>query len=174
MGDTFYIGSRNVEPARVIAFDVPTGKVTAVTDLATGYSVQALAVDASGRYLYAGVLQKDGGPQPNLYRWDLQTPDRAAEAVGRIADRDVRDLAVAPDGTVFAVGGGSSTPPALWQYDPATRLVTSCGIPDPTSTLARAVAATDSTVFFGGGSTLGGGGAAGRATLFAYDRAAET
>ena len=174
LGDTFYIGSRNVEPARLIAFDLPTGKVTARTDLGTGYSVQAMAVDPTGRYLYAGVLQKSGGPQDNLYRWDLSRLDQPAKAIGRIADRDVRDVAVAPDGVLYAVGGGSSTAPALWQYDPATGEVTNCGIPDPTSTLASAVAATATTVFFGGGSTLGGGGSAGRATLFAYDRSART
>ena len=50
--------------------------------------------------------------------------------------------------------------------------MTNLGVPDASSTLARAVAATDSTVFFGGGSTLGGGGTASRASLFAYDRAA--
>lgn len=174
VGDIVYIGSRNILPARIIAFHLPTRKVIARTDLPTGYAIQAMAADPTGRYLYAGVLQKSGGPQANLYRWDLADLDAPAVAIGRMADRDVRDMAVAPDGVLFAVGGGptGAAPPALWQFDPTTSLVTSLGVPDASSTLARAVTATESTVFFGGGSTLGGGGSASRASLFAYDRAA--
>ena len=97
-----------------------------------------------------------------------------ATPIGRIGDRDVRDLSVAPDGRLYAVGGGSATAPALWEYDPATGLIANLGIPDAGATLARAVAATDETVFFGAGSTLGGGGSAGRACLHAYDRASRT
>ncbi|MGI9824238.1 PQQ-binding-like beta-propeller repeat protein [Agromyces sp. Marseille-Q5079] len=174
VGDTVYIGSRNIEPTGVIGFHLPTRTVTVSTEVSTGYAIQALAADASGRYLYIGILQKSGGPQPNLHRWDLQTPEVPAVPIGAIGDRDVRDLAVAPDGTLFAVGGGSATAPALWQFDPASGRVANLGIPDAASTLARAVAATDTAVFFGAGSTLGGGGSAGRATLFAYDRATST
>ena len=62
----------------------------------------------------------------------------------------------------------------MWEYDPASGQVISLGIPDTGATLARAVAATDATVFFGAGSTLGGGGSAGRACLWAYSRATRT
>ncbi|WP_341976516.1 hypothetical protein [Microbacterium sp. LWO13-1.2] len=165
-----YIGSRNLEPTGLIALDVAARRVIRSTTLQTGHSVQALAVDPVRRVLYAGILQKSGGPQPNLYRWDLNSPDSAAVAIGRIGDRDVRDLAVSPDGTLFAVGGGGTGAPALWQYDPASGAVTSLGVPSAAVTLARAVAATDTTVYFGAGSTLGGGGATGRAALYAYDR----
>ena len=174
VGDTVYVGSRNIEPTGVIGFHLPTRTVTVRTEVTTGYSVQAMAADPAGRYLYFGVLQKSGGPQANLYRWDLQTPETPAVAIGRIGDRDVRDLAVAPDGVVFAVGGGSGTAPALWEYDPATQQVFDRGIPDAGATLARAVAATDDYAFFGAGSTLGGGGSTSRASLYAYDRAAGT
>ncbi|MGY0230670.1 outer membrane protein assembly factor BamB family protein [Longispora urticae] len=172
VGDIAYIGSRNILPARVVAFHLPTRKVIGHTNLTTGYAIQAMVADPTGRYLYLGVLQKGGGPQPNLHRWDLTTLNQLAQPVGRIADRDVRDMAVAPDGVVFAVGGGSPTAPALWQYDPVTGQVTNLGVPDASATLARAVAATTSAVFFGAGSTLGGGGTTSRASLFAYDRAA--
>ncbi|WP_020393133.1 hypothetical protein [Kribbella catacumbae] len=174
VGDYAYIGSRNVEPSRIVAFHLPTRKVVARTDIPTGHTVQAMAPDPTGRHLYFGVLQKSGGPQHNLYRWDLSDLTKPATPIGRMGDRDVRDITVAPDGAVFAVGGGSSTAPALWQYSPATGQVSSLGVPAPSSTLARAVAATETTVFFGGGSTLGGGGGASRASLFAYDRAAAT
>ncbi|WP_074711104.1 hypothetical protein [Arthrobacter alpinus] len=64
VGNTLYIGSRNVEPARIIALDVATGLVVAQTELATGHSVQTLTVDAEGNTLYAGMLQKSSGPRP--------------------------------------------------------------------------------------------------------------
>lgn len=168
-----YIGSRNLEPTGILAFDVASGKVIASTTLATGHSIQALVVDPIRRILYAGILQK-AVSATNLYRWDLADLTVPAVAIGRIDDRDVRDLAVAPDGALFAVGGGGTTAPALWQYDPATGAVTNLGIPDAKATLARAVAATDEAVFFGAGSTLGGGTATSRASLFAFDRAAAT
>ncbi|MFI2566531.1 PQQ-binding-like beta-propeller repeat protein [Paenarthrobacter sp. NPDC018779] len=174
VGDTLYIGSRNLDPVRIIAFHVPSGKVTGQTELSNGHSIQTLAADASGRYLYAGVLQKDAGTKPNLFRWDLSRLSTKATALGNIGDRDVRDISVAPNGRVYAVGGGSPTAPALWEYDPSTGQIASLGIPDPGATLARAVAATDATIFFGAGSTLNGGGGASRACLFAYDRAAKS
>ncbi|MFI1094923.1 PQQ-binding-like beta-propeller repeat protein [Streptomyces sp. NPDC020917] len=176
VGDTVYIGSRNLDPARVIGFHLPSRTVVSHTELAAEPepSIQALAADPTGRYLYIGVLLKADQGGPNLFRWDLTTPDQPAVAVGRTEDRDIRDLAVAPDGTVYAVGGLPGKAPALWEYDPATGAVTNLGVPDPNATLARAVAATQSTVFFGAGSVLAGGGGASRASLFAYDRAKRT
>ncbi|MFI9207746.1 PQQ-binding-like beta-propeller repeat protein [Streptomyces sp. NPDC053253] len=174
VGDTVYIGSRNLTPTRVIAFHLPTRKVVSRTVLGTGHSIQALAADSTGRYLYAGVLTKSDEGKPNLFRWDLTTPDKPAVGVGRTEDRDIRDLAVAPDGTVYAVGGIPGKAPALWRYDPGTGAVTNLGIPDPKAALARAVAATDTTVFFGAGSVLAGGDGASKASLYAYDRAAGT
>ncbi|HVK26220.1 MAG TPA: PQQ-binding-like beta-propeller repeat protein [Actinokineospora sp.] len=174
VGDTVYIGSRNLAPARVIAFSLTTRKVVARTDLTTGYAIQTLAADPTGRYLYVGVLQKSGGSQPNLHRWDLTTPETPAVPIGRIGDRDVRALSVSPDGVLYAVGGGSPTAPALWEYDPGTGQVANLGVPDLNSTLARAVAATRTTVFFGAGTTHNGGGGTSRASLYAYDRAART
>ncbi|MCD2442956.1 PQQ-binding-like beta-propeller repeat protein [Agromyces sp. SYSU K20354] len=173
-GGVAYIGSRNLEPTGAIGVDVATGTVIASTTLTSGHSVQALALDRARRVLYLGVLQKSAG-QPNVYRWALDTPEVPAQPIGRIGgDRDVRDLAVAPDGTLFAVGGSGPTAPALWQFDPATGQLTSLGVPDSSVNLARAVAATDTTVYFGAGTTFGGGGSTGRAALFAYDRAAGT
>ncbi len=174
VGDVLYIGSRNLDPVRIIAFHVPTGKVIGQTEISNGHSIQTLAADASGRYLYAGVLQKSTGVLPNLFRWDLNSLGTKATAIGYIGDRDVRDLSVAPNGRLYIVGGGSPTAPALWEFDPATGQITSLGIPDAGATLARAVAATDSTIFFGAGSTLNGGSGASRACLFAYDRASKT
>ncbi|MFI5804957.1 PQQ-binding-like beta-propeller repeat protein [Streptomyces sp. NPDC051561] len=174
VGDTVYIGSRNITPTQVIAFHLPTRKVVSRTELGYGHSIQALAADKDGRYLYAGILTKGDEGKPNLYQWDLRTPDKPAVGVGRTGDRDIRELAVAPDGTVYAVGGVPGKAPALWMYDPADGRTTSLGIPDPKAGLAKAVAATDTTVFFGAGSLLAGGGDASKASLYAYDRAKGT
>ncbi|GAA1896727.1 hypothetical protein GCM10009837_18530 [Streptomyces durmitorensis] len=174
VGDTVYIGSRNLTPTRVIGFHLPTRKVVSQTEIGYGHSIQALAADKDGKYLYAGILTKGDEGKPNLFRWDLSTPDKPAVGVGRTEDRDIRELAVAPDGTVYAVGGIPGKAPALWMYDPADDKMTNLGIPDPKATLARAVAATDKTVFFGAGSVLSGGGEASKASLYAYDRAKGT
>ncbi|MFF0197507.1 PQQ-binding-like beta-propeller repeat protein [Streptomyces anulatus] len=172
VGDTVYIGSRNMQPSSVIGFHLPSRTVVSRTALDAGPepSVQALAADPTGRYLYIGVLVKADRGGPNLYRWDLKTPEIPAVAIGRTEDRDIRDLAVAPDGTVYAVGGVPGKAPSLWEYDPATGAVTGRGVPDPKATLARAVAASDTTVFFGAGSVLAGGGGASKASLYAFDR----
>lgn len=170
-GGVYFVGSRNLDPTGVVGVDLTTGKVVRQTTLTTGHSIQALAFDAGRNALYIGVLQKSGGTQPNLYRWDLNGAGGAVP-LGRIGDRDVRDIAVAPDGMVFAAGGGSGTAPALWQIDPATGTVTNLGVPDATVTLVRAVAATDTFAYYGAGSTLGGGGSTARASLYAYDRRA--
>lgn len=170
VGDVLYIGSRNLDPARVIGYHLPTRKVVSRADLSSGYSIQALAADPEGRYLYVGVLQ-DAAGAPNLHRIDLTHPG-TAQPVGKTGERDIRDLAVAPDGVVYAVGGdGGTSAPALWEYNPVTGVVRSLGVPDAGATLAQAVAATGTTVFFGAGSVLAGGGGASQATLFALDRA---
>ncbi|MFH8733354.1 PQQ-binding-like beta-propeller repeat protein [Streptomyces sp. NPDC017964] len=172
VGDTVYIGSRNLNPPSVIGFHLPSRKVVSHTTFDAGPepSIQALAADPTGRYLYIGFLVKADQGKPNLFRWDLKAPDKPAVAIGRTEDRDIRDLAVAPDGMVYAVGGAPGKAPVLWEYDPATGTVTDRGTPDPKATLARAVAASDTTVFFGAGSVLAGGGGASKASLFAFDR----
>ncbi|RJG27485.1 outer membrane protein assembly factor BamB family protein [Massilia cavernae] len=174
IGDTVYIGSRNVEPPRIIAFHVPSGRVTARTDLAGGHSIQAIAADPSGKYVYAGVLQKDHGP--NLFRWDVSNPQMPAVTLGKTGDPNLRAITVAPDGRVYAAGTtqGKDIPgPALWEYDPATGAIRSLGVPNPAANTPvgiRSVAATATTVFIGTGLMIDGT-AATRAALFAYDRA---
>ncbi|AKU17104.1 PQQ-binding-like beta-propeller repeat protein [Luteipulveratus mongoliensis] len=170
VGDIVYIGSRNLDPTRVIGFDLRTKKVVSRVDLPGGYAIQAMASNAPGDRLTVGVLQDAAGPA-NLYQIDLTSTSPKAVAIGTTGERDVRDVAVAPDGMVYAVGGsGGNQAPALWECDPSTGTVRSLGVPDPTVTLAQAVAATDSTVYFGAGSVLSGGGA-GKAVLYAFDRA---
>ncbi|MGP0222103.1 hypothetical protein [Paenarthrobacter sp. NCHU4564] len=175
VGDTVYIGSRNLDPVRIIGFHLPSGRVTSRTDLGSGYSIQALAADPSGRYLYAGVLRDGVDGKPNIYRWDLSTPTLPAVGVGETGDRDIRALAVAPDGKVYAAGGGlTSKAPSLWEYDPATGAVSSWGVPDPGATIAQSIAATAGYVYFGTGSTLGGGNGSSPGRLFAFDRTTKT
>lgn len=168
VGDTMYIGSRNLSPTRVAAYHVPTRTVTAATDLGPGKFVQGLAADPTGRYLYTGIVYDGDDDQPNLYRWDLSTPGTPATAIGRIPGLYVRNVAVAPDGIVYYVGKEKN--PGIWAYDPATGTVVNVGIPDPGATQSRAIAASASTIYYGAGSNLAGGGGASKASLFAVDR----
>lgn len=164
--DTIYIGSRNLEPMYVLAYHIPSATVTGRTSVADGRSTQAMAADPTGRYLYFGTENAAGGV-PTLYRWDLKNPAAPAEALGRAGDVRIWALHVAPDGVVYF--GGREPGGNLWQFDPSTREVNALGIAEPTATGARAIAATDTTVYFGAGNTLGGGQAS-KAVLSAYDR----
>ncbi|WP_404429917.1 hypothetical protein LG299_10390 [Microbacterium lacus] len=174
VGNTLYIGLRNLQPARVIGFDLTTRTVTSRTDLTSGYAIQAMAASPDGRALYIGTLRTDDDTGASVHRWDLTTPSTPAVPLASTGDRDIRDLAVAPDGKIYVAGGGEPTnPPSLWEVDPATGAVTNWGIPDAGATIAQAVAATASTVYFGTGSVLAGG-AGSLAKLFAFDRTTRT
>lgn len=168
VGDTIYIGSRNLSPTRVAAYHVPTRTVTAATELGPGKFVQGLAVDPSGRYLYTGVVYDGDSDQPNLYRWDLQSPATPATPIGHLPGLFVRNVTVAPDGIVYYVG--KEKEPGIWEYDPETGNVSNVGIPDPRATQSRAIAASASTIYYGAGSNLAGGDGASKASLFAVDR----
>ena len=170
VGNTLYIGSRNLQPARVIGFDLTTRRVTSRTDLSSGYAVQAMAVSPDGAALYIGTLRKDDDTGASVHRWDLTTLSAPATPLAWTGDRDVRALAVAPDGRIYVAGGGEPPkPPSLWEVDPVTGAVANWGTPDPGATISQAVAATLTTVYFGTGSTLAGGaGSTGK--LFAFDR----
>jgi len=170
IGNTLYIGSRNLQPARVIGFDLTTRTVTSRTDLDSGYAIQAMAASPDGTALYIGTLRNNSDTGASVHRWDLTTPSVPATPLATTGDRDVRDLAVAPDGKIYVAGGGEPPkPPSLWEVDPATGAVSNWGTPDPGATIAQAVAATASTVYFGTGSVLAGGSGS-LAKLFAFDR----
>ena len=57
VGNTLYIGSRNLQPARVIGFDLTSRTVTSRTDLDSGYAVQAMVASPDGTALYIGTLR---------------------------------------------------------------------------------------------------------------------
>ncbi|MFJ9693959.1 hypothetical protein [Kitasatospora sp. NPDC101183] len=164
IGGTLWIGSRNLAPARVVGYDLATGLVTATVDLPTGTFVQGSA--ASGGALYLGVT--DAPRDVNLYRYD-----GTLTALGNVPGADVRDVAVAPDGTVYATGRqkGRAAGPGLYAWSPATGAVTEVASPAPNATQGRAVAATATRAYLGTGSNLAGGSGASPATLYAVDRA---
>lgn len=90
VGDTVYIGSRNLNSPSVIGFHLPSRKVVSRTTFDAGPepSIQALAADPTGRYLYIGFLVKSDQGKPNLFRWDLTTPDKLGR--GHRQDRGPR------------------------------------------------------------------------------------
>ncbi|MBV2153117.1 hypothetical protein [Kitasatospora sp. SUK 42] len=164
IGETLWIGSRNLAPARVVGYHLPTGTVTATVELPTGNFVQGSA--AHGGALHLGVTDAPG--EANLYRYD-----GTLTALGNVPGADVRDVAVAPDGTVYATGRqkGRAAGPGLYAWDPATGAVTEVASPAPNATQGRAVAATATHAYLGVGSNLAGGGGATGAALYAVDRA---
>ncbi|MED7951349.1 PQQ-binding-like beta-propeller repeat protein [Streptomyces sp. BE303] len=167
LGETLWIGSRNLAPAKVVGYHVPTGRVTATATLPTGNFVQGSA--AHGGRLYLGVT--DAPKAVNLYR--LDPADGSVRGLVNVPGADVRDVAVAPDGVVFATGRqkGRAAGPGLYAYDPATGVLTEVASPAPGATQGRAVEATATHAYLGVGSNLAGGGGATLASLFAVERA---
>ncbi|MFF2043623.1 PQQ-binding-like beta-propeller repeat protein [Kitasatospora sp. NPDC058170] len=167
LGETLWIGSRNLAPAKVVGYHVPTGRVTATAVLPTGNFVQSSA--GWGGALYLGVT--DAPKAVNLYR--LDPADGSVRGLANVPGADVRDVAVAPDGVVYATGRqkGRAAGPGLYAYDPATGSLTEVASPAPNATQGRAVEATATHAYLGVGSNLAGGGGATLATLYAVDRA---
>ncbi|WP_020389260.1 hypothetical protein [Kribbella catacumbae] len=129
VGDTIYIGSRNLEPTYVAAFHLPTRKVTALAEIPDGRSIQG--IDADSQYLYFAI-ENPAAKAGTVYRWKLDAPQEPAEVLGRAGNVTLWTVSVAPDGVAYF--GGKEEPPALWQYDPATDAITSLGSPEPAAT----------------------------------------
>lgn len=165
----FYIGSRNLEPTRALAYDPASRTVVASATFGPGEFVQSLAHDPGSNVLYAGIVKNSVG-EPNVYAWDLDT-DQVSAVATIDSLKAVRALAVAPDGTLYATGRErGSAGPAIYSIDVATGAHSVLTTPDPNATQARGLAVTDTHVYFGAGSNLAGGGDASPATVFAVDR----
>ncbi|MEU0571155.1 hypothetical protein ABZ297_37975 [Nonomuraea sp. NPDC005983] len=167
VGDTFFVGSRNLDPTRALGYHVPTRKVTRKQTFGGGNFVQGLA-HHNGEVLYAGIVGQRAG-EPCIWKWDLKTDQVSSLPV--IDGLEVRTLATAPDGTLYAVGKEASSGPGIHEIDPATGAHKVLAVPDPKATQARALAVTETQVVFGAGSNLSGGGDASKATVFLTDRA---
>ncbi|UNK71387.1 PQQ-binding-like beta-propeller repeat protein [Microbacterium sp. H1-D42] len=168
VGDTIYIGSRNIEPTYVAAFHIPTRRIIATAAIPNGRSIQGMDGSADGKWLYFAI-ESPAGDQDTVYRWDLTDRSLPAEPLGRAADVTIWNMSVAPDG--FAYFGGKEAPPTVWQYSPADGQITSIGTPEATATGIRTVLATDETVYIGSGTVLNGSETTSNAVLAAYDRA---
>lgn len=167
-GDTFYVGTRNLSPTRVVAFHIPSATVTATYLLGNGNFVQGLAADGAGN-LYAGVTH--AADTENLYRIALDSGE-VSEVTG-VPGLYIRDLVMAPDGVLYITGRPRphADGPPVYSWDPASERLERLGVPDPKADQGTALVATDSTVYYGCGSILTGGGDASDAGVFAIDRA---
>lgn len=170
IGDRIYIGSRNLEPTYVVAFDLPSRKVVATTGIPAGRSIQGIDGRLDDPYMYFAI--ENGTATNSVFRWNRIAPEQPAEPLGRAGTVIIWTLSVAPDGVAFFAGRENG--PNLWCYDPAVGEVRPLGTPAPTATGVRAVLATDDTVYFGSGTVLDGGADTAQAVLSAYDRASGT
>lgn len=168
IGNVLYIGSRNLHPTMVLGYDLAKRKIISRYDLGGGKFVQALTSSRDGHTLYAGVVGA-ADDEANVYAISLTDDSPSSVPFACIPGLGVRDLTVAPDGEVYAVGHEQL--PGLWACHPRDGTAIKIAVPDPGASEIRAVLATDSTVFVGSGSELAGGDGASRSAVFALDRA---
>ncbi|WP_159623675.1 hypothetical protein [Ruania rhizosphaerae] len=157
VGETFYVGTRRQVPASVAGFDVSTGQVTQTFTLEAG-AVYGIADDGAGG-LWVGLTQPSGN---ELFHCNILTGAVTPVSVGQ----QVRDVAVADDGTVFISTPRGPAGPEMLSYDPVSATWTNWGVPEPDGFQSLAVATAGTTVFYGvypGSGHLEGG-------LFALDR----
>ncbi|MGW7680848.1 outer membrane protein assembly factor BamB family protein [Kribbella sp. NPDC054772] len=167
VGDRVYVASRNIDPMRIVGYDLTTDKVTSVT-AGPGISTQLLAADPEGRYLYAAVDERGMG-QPGFLRVDLSKPDAPKEDLASIPGLSPYAIAMAPDGVLYF--GGLEKNPALRRYDPATGELTTIVGPDPNVPMIRSLFATEDRLYVGTGASLGVTPTSTQAGLFVMDRA---
>ena len=170
VGSVVHIGSRNITPSMVISYDLAERRVVARHDLGPGRFVQALAAARDSATIYAGIVMASPG-EPNVFV--VKEGAAAGEPVAEVPGLDVRVLAVAPDGTVYAAG--KEDEPAVWQVTGPAEASLDGGprrlaVPDPTTTQCRGLAADETSVWFGCGSNLAGGHGAGLTKVFRVDR----
>ena len=168
MGDTVYIASRNIDPMKIIGYNLTSKTVTSITE-GPGISTQLLAADPQGRYLYSAIREYDAAPGPGFIRLDLSQPGAPKEDLASIPGLDPYAICAAPDGKIFF--GGRETGPKLRQFDPATGQLTVIAVPDPDVPMIRCLYATEDTIYIGTGASLGATPTSTKAGLFVLDRA---
>ncbi|WP_327635409.1 hypothetical protein OHB24_36190 [Kribbella sp. NBC_00482] len=167
VGDRVYVASRNIDPMRIVGYDLTTDKVTSVT-AGPGISTQLLVADPEGRYLYAAVDER-GQSAPGFIRLDLSQPDAPKEDLASIPGLSPYAIAMAPDGVLYF--GGLEKAPTLRRYDAATGDLSTIAGPDPNAPMIRSLLATEDRVYVGTGASLGATPTSTKAGLFVLDRA---
>ncbi|EAQ00703.1 hypothetical protein JNB_11029 [Janibacter sp. HTCC2649] len=166
--DKVFVASRNIEPMRIVGYDLTTEKVTSITPC-PGISTQMLAADPAGHYVYSAIREYATAPGPGFIRLDLSKPGAPKEDLAAIPGLDPYAITVSPDGVVYF--GGQERGPKLRQYDPETGQLTVVATPDPNVPMIRSLAATEDTVYIGTGAVQGVTPTSTKAGLFALNRA---
>ncbi|WP_406516461.1 hypothetical protein [Streptomyces sp. NBC_00134] len=167
VGDRVYVASRNIDPMRIVGYDLTTRKVTSITP-GPGISTQLLAADPDDHYLYSAVDER-GGAEPGLIRLDLSKPDAPKEDLASLGGLRPYAIAMAPDGVLFF--GGQEVGPRLRMYEPAAGALKEITGPDPDVPMIRCLVATEHHVYIGTGASLGATPTSTKAGLFVMDRA---
>ncbi len=165
VGDTYYIGSRDLDPARLVAFHLPSRRVTAQRDFPGYRHVSALV--EHGDTLYAAV-QRDR-KHSTLFGWHL--PTGRTEPVAEIGGITVWALKVGDDRRMYLVGQEDTL--SLNAIDLDTGTVTVVATPDADAAQPPTTVITEDRIFFGTGGVVGDerSGTTRTAELFEIDRA---
>lgn len=154
VGRRLHLVSRNLSPARMVAYDLAVERVVETVLIPEGAGAWGVAADGD-RSVYLG--QFGARARPNLYRYDRATRDLRAVA---LLDVDyIWSLAVAGDGSVFGV----TAPDMVFRYDPSTDRVEIVRVIDRMRDRVRSIAAAGGRVYVGGARD-------GSALLLAFDR----
>ncbi len=153
-GDRVHVVSMDLEPPRVVTYDLASDRVVGSVDLPVGR--RAWAITESAGAVYVGLWNRPA-PAPNVFRVDPAAG--TAEAVGRVpSDLEFWALAAAGDGQLYA----GTDRPAVAVLDPATGEVASIDLP-----VVAATAQVTAVVVDGG--TVYAATRGGEARLYAID-----
>ncbi len=158
--DTYYIGSRGSEPARIAGYHLPTWRTAVVRDFPGFREISALVAD--GDLLYVAV--RNQRKQTVIFSWD--TVAGRVAPVATLPGLTIWALKVAADGLLYAVCGETLSVHEIDLRTGASRVLFT---PDAATARPPTIVVTPDRIYFGAGGRRPDDAI--RATLFTIDRA---
>lgn len=148
VGGKMYMVSRNLTPARMVAFDLATRRVAAGDAIAVPTGVGAWGMTSSdSRRLYFAQYGAPG--RGNLFRVDPSRRPLTPTAVAALDALYVWALDAAPNGVVYGVASRENGSNFVFDYNPTTNRASVLPVIAQRD-VVRSVAASDEYVFHGG------------------------